>query len=193
MTRALSYSLKVCGFILPVFFAIQLAAGQATTGSVYGQITDPSNAVILGAKVTAQNQATGVAYPGTSDAQGNYVVFNLLPGLYNVTVEKDGFDSATVKNVGIVIDQKQLINFQLKVGAVSTVETVTSAPTMLQTESAETGDVIQSHDILNLPLLGRTFYELTALSAGVTGGAGNTNSFNFSINGQRRVCQRDSD
>lgn len=105
-----------------------------------------------------------------------------------MTVEKDGFDSAAIKAVRITIDQKQLVNFRLKVGAVATMETVTAAPTMLQTESAETGEVIQSHEILDLPLLGRTFYELTLLTAGVSYGAGNTNAFNFSVNGQREYA-----
>lgn len=179
-------------FALLVFVGMcgltSITFGQSTTGSIYGQITDPSNALIVGAGVTALNQATGVSYSGASDGQGNYAIFNLLPGTYNVTVEKDGFDSKTIKGVRIAIDQKQLINFQLKVGAVATVDTVTAAPTMLQTESAETGEVIQSHDILNLPLDGRHFYDLTALTAGVTAGAGNTNTFNFAVNGQREYA-----
>jgi hypothetical protein len=183
-----SLSLAFFTFILIMALTCQRAWTQATTGSIYGQITDPSKALVVDARVTALNQATGVAYPGTSDSQGNYAVFDLLPGVYNVTVEKDGFDSATIKDVRIVIDQKQLINFQLKVGTVSTVETVTAAPTMLKTESAETGDVIQSHDILNLPLNGRHFYDLTSLSAGVTYGAGSTNTFNFAVNGQREYA-----
>jgi len=174
--------------ILVLTLLHSLAFGQATTGSVYGQITDTSKALVVGAKVTALNQATGVSYPGMSDGQGNYSVFNLLPGDYTVTVEKEGFGGAAMKDVRIVIDQKQLINFELKVGAVATVETVTAAPTMLQTENAETGDVIQSHDILDLPLLGRNFTDLVGLSAGVTNAGGSINSFSYSISGQREYA-----
>lgn len=168
--------------------AANMALAQSTTGSIYGQITDPSNAIVVGAKVTATNQATGVTYPGQSDSQGNYAVFNLLPGIYKVSIEKEGFQTAAISDVRIVIDQKQLLNFPLKVGALSTVEVVTAAPTMLQTESAETGDVIQSHDILNLPLLGRTFYDLVGLSAGVTTAGGSINSFSYSVSGQREYA-----
>lgn len=173
-----------------VFFLawVSTAIAQSTTGSIYGKVTDPSSAVVVGAKVTATNQATGVSYPGASDSQGNYVVFNLLPGIYKVAVEEEGFETSAINDVRIVIDQKQLLNFQLKVGAVATVEVVSSAPTMLQTETAETGEVIQSHDILNLPLNGRTFTDLTALTAGVIGGSGNTNQFSWSINGQREYA-----
>jgi len=172
-----------------IITALSLGAfAQSTTGSIYGQISDPSAALVAGAKISAVNVATGVAYPGASDAQGNYAVFHLPPGVYTVTVEKEGFDTATIKDVRIVIDQKQLINFQLKVGATATVETVTAAPTMLQTESNETGDVIQSHDILNLPLLGRNFTDLVGLSAGVTSAGGSINAFSYSISGQREYA-----
>ena len=164
------------------------ARAQSTTGSIYGQITDQSGALVVDADVTALNQATGVSYHGKSDGQGNYAVFNLPPGVYNLSVEKEGFDSPAVKGVRIVIDQKQLVNFHLKVGAVATVETVNAAPTMLQTEGAETGDVIQSHDILDLPLLGRNFTSLVGLSAGVTSAGGSINSFSYSIGGQREYA-----
>jgi hypothetical protein len=173
---------------LLILLLCSIATAQSTSGSVYGQITDQSGAVVIGARVGALNQATGVAYPGSSDGQGNYTVFNLLPGVYSVRVEKEGFDSAAIKDVRIVIDQKQLLNFQLKVGTVGEVETVTGAPTMLQTESTETGDVIQSHDILNLPLLGRNFTDLVGLSAGVTTAGGSINSFSYSISGQREYA-----
>ena len=173
--------LLICGLSVVVF-------AQSTTGSIYGQVTDPTSAAIVGAKVSALNSATGISYPGTSDSQGNYAVFNMLPGNYNVRVGKEGFETAAIHDVRIVIDQRQLLNFQLKVGAATEIMTVTTAPTMLQTATVETGEVIQSHDILNLPLEGRTFYDLTGLTAGVSGGAGNTNAFNFSINGQREYA-----
>jgi len=174
--------------ILAVVAAKPGAFAQSTTGLIYGQIVDPTGALITGAKVTAHNVATGVDYPGTSDGQGNYSVFNLLPGVYKVTAEKQGFETASVGEVRILIDQKQLLNFQMKVGQEATVETVTAAPTLLQTQSAETGDVIQSHDILDLPLLGRNFTDLTGLSAGVTPAGGSINSFSYSISGQREYA-----
>jgi len=168
--------------------SIQGAWSQATTGSIYGRVTDSTQAVIRGAGITVVGERTGVTYLGQSDNDGNYTVYGLPPGPYSVEIKKDGFQSASIKNVLIEIDQKQLLNFEMKVGAASDVVTVTSAPTMLQTESAEQGDVIQSHDILNLPLLGRTFYDLTALTAGVTTAGGSINSFSYSIGGQREYA-----
>ena len=161
------------------------AYAQATTGSIYGQVTDPSNAVVAGATLLAQNQATGVQYRAQSDKQGNYSIPTLPPGQYVVSAEMQGFSHATARDVLISIDRKQLINFELKVGTSTTEVTVTAAPTMLQTQSSETGEVIQSNDILDLPLLGRRFYDLTALTAGVSSVGGSINSFGFSVNGHR--------
>jgi hypothetical protein len=181
-------ALGVAALSLFVTLFISTAAAQSTTGSIYGQVTDPSGAVVIDAGVSAVNQATGVNYAGKSDAQGNYSVFGLPPGIYDVTVKRDGFETGSIKGVRIEIDQKQLLTFQMKVGAIAETVTITSAPTMLQTQSAETGEVIGAHEILDLPLLGRHFYDLTALTAGVSGGAGTINSFNFSVNGQREYA-----
>jgi hypothetical protein len=181
------------GFFLPILLGVliqvnsQNAAAQATTGSIVGSVTDPSKAVIQGAQIAAQNERTGVTYPGESDKQGNYSVYGLPPGPYSVVVKKDGFATATIKNVVIAIDQKQLVNFELKVGTTATEVIVTTAPTMLQTQSSETGEVIRSNDILDLPLLGRTFYQLTELTAGVVSN-NNMNSFGFQVNGQREYA-----
>ena len=188
-----SFLLQISSFLLLIsaFVAIpatQRASAQATTGSIYGRVTDPSQAVVPSAQITAINDSTGVNYPAQSDNDGNYTVHGLPPGKYSMEVKRDGFQTASIKNVLIVIDQKQLLNFELKVGAVSEVMTVTEAPTLLQTESAEEGDVIESQDILNLPLLGRNFTELTAYSAGVTVAGGSINSFSYSIGGQREYA-----
>ncbi|MGA8151845.1 MAG: TonB-dependent receptor [Terriglobales bacterium] len=182
----LRFGAASCAFCLVL--ACQLVVAQSTTGSIYGRVTDPTGAVVVGADVTAVNQATGVNYKSQSDAAGNYTVFSLPPGTYTVSVTNTGFQTAKINNVLITIDQKQLVNFQMNVGTSTETVTVTALPTLLQTQSAETGDVIQSHDILNLPLLGRSFYSLTGLTAGVTAGSGNTNSFNFSVNGQREYA-----
>jgi len=185
MKRPVLQCLVSSAVLCLVLLGAQSLRAQSTTGSIYGQVTDPSGAVVTGAEVTALNQATGVPYKSRTDGSGDYAVFDMPPGVYTVTVNNPGFETAKIDNVRLVIDQKQLLNFALRIGAVNTVETVTAPPTLLQTESSETGDVIQSHDIVNLPLLGRHFYDLTALSAGVTAGAGNTNTFNFAVNGQR--------
>jgi len=165
----------------------QSAWGQATTGSIFGRITDASQAVIPGAEVTAVGVTTGVSYRSSSDNLGNFNVLSLPPGPYTVFVKKDGFETAKATNVVLEIDQKQLLNFELKIGTTTTVVTVTSAPTMLQTQTTETGEVIRPEDVLDLPLLGRHFYDLTSMTAGVVS-INTTNTFGFQVNGQREYA-----
>ena len=182
---------------LKCFFAIlvagvlsvgpESASGQATTGSIVGTVTDPSKAVIVGAEVLALNERTGVSYKGRTDQVGDYVIHALPPSVYAVTVTMQGFQTATSKDIALDIDQKQKVDFQLKVGEQSTV-TVTAAPTLLQTQTAEQGTVIGTEDILDLPLEGRNFSDLTLLVPGVVPIGSNTNALALSVNGQREFA-----
>jgi len=162
--------------------------GQATTGSIVGTVTDPSKAIVAGAEVVALNQETGVSYKGKTNGSGDYVIHNLPPGTYTVSVTNTGFEAESIQNVKLDIDEKQLLDFQLKIGPVSTTTTVTSAPTLLQTQSAELGTVIETQDILDLPLLTRNFFDLTTLVPGVVTVGGSINSFAVSVNGQREYA-----
>jgi hypothetical protein len=161
---------------------------QATTGSITGRVTDPSNAIIVGAQVVAMNQDTGVAYSSATDEHGNFNILEVPPGTYAVKATKAGFEVTTVRNVVMYIDQKQLLDFKLTVGAVTESITITGAQTELQTQSMETSEVITTQDILDLPLLDRNFLSLTTLTAGVVPGASGINAFNISVNGQREYA-----
>jgi hypothetical protein len=179
-----SWLLVIAGLLLILGGASRLTA-QSTTGSIVGHIADPSKALVTGAGVTAVNQDTGVAYKGESNGNGDYVIYSVPPGTYTVSVEKTGFDKATIHDVVLAIDQKQLLNFQLKVGMVSESVIVSTAATLLQTQSMETGEVINTQDILDLPLNGRNFLDLTTLTPGVVSANTAINSFGISVNGQR--------
>jgi len=173
----------LCAFLCPLS-----ARAQATSGSILGHVEDPSGALIVGADLTAVNLDTHISFHGRTDHNGTYVLLHVAPGNYEISATHDGFSRETVPIATIAIDEQLLQNFKLKPGSVDTVTTVSSGPTLLQTQTAETGTVIQTADILDLPLDGRQFYDLTALVPGVLPGPGNTNSFNFSVNGQREYA-----
>ena len=179
--------LRVCGVLFAVLLGAQYVSAQATSGSFVGRVTDPSKAVIVGAHVTARNQNTGVEYTGESDGSGDFVISQVPPGTYTVSVVQPNFETATAKDLELVIDQKLLVNFQLTIGVTATTTTVTAEAPQLQVESAETGQVIESPQILDLPLLGRNFLDLTFLTAGVVHGSGG-NTLNVSVNGQREFA-----
>jgi hypothetical protein len=164
------------------------AGAQATSGTIVGHVMDSTGAFILDADVTAVNLDTQISFHGRTNHLGTYVLLHVAPGNYELTAAHLGFATETVPAATIAIDDQLLQDFKLKLGSVDTVTTVSAAPTLLQTQTAETGTVIQTADILDLPLDGRQFYDLTALVPGVLPGLGNTNSFNFSVNGQREYA-----
>lgn len=161
------------------------ARGQATTGSITGQVTDTTGALIPHADITATEINNGTSFHGRTDGAGEYIVLNVTPGTYKVTATASGFATAVGLNATVAIDQKLLMNFTLKAGAETTTVVVTTAPTMLQTQSSETGAVIGAQDISDLPLLSRNFYALPYLVPGVVTGNGSINAFSISVNGNR--------
>lgn len=157
---------------------------QSTTGSILGRVTDQNGAVIQAATVSMTNEATGLTQTVQTNHDGDFLLPNLPPNSYSVNVSITGYKTATRGGIRLLIDQKLRLDFSLEVGAISETINITTEPPILQTESAETGEVIQSKQILDLPLLGRNFLELTNLTPGVVSGSGG-NTLNRSINGQR--------
>src|ERR1035437_9769135 len=84
-----------CGFLAP---SVRVW-GQATTGSILGCLLDPSGGLVGGANIRVQNQASGLAQTGRSSSQGEYSISGLPPGVYTLTVSKEGF--ATVARPGL--------------------------------------------------------------------------------------------
>jgi len=159
--------------------------GQATTGQIVGQVTDPTGAIIRGAAITVIDEDKGVSFTGESDASGNYTVLSMPPGIYSVTASAPGFAEARFAHAVLAIDQQMALNFKLKVGNVSSSVEVTEAPSVLQSQSAEVGTVISGDSIVDLPLAGRNFYALTMLVPGVSTGSSGINALNISVSGQR--------
>jgi hypothetical protein len=202
MTRRLAISSYRCSFVCFLATAllaclVTAARAQVSTASINGTVTDPSGALIPGATVTLKNVATNVERSTTTNTAGNYVLVNINPGRYTVTVHKDGFTTASQPEFELQVNQTSTLDFSLHVG--STVESVTveAAEAGLQTSTSELGAVIDRRSVNDLPLNGRNFTQLLNLTPGVStvntaqnGSnqqfAGNTiGSFSFpSINGQ---------
>jgi hypothetical protein len=176
----------VAASCVAICFAIPIMA-QATSGSILGQVKDPSQAAIEGAVVTAKNEATGLEQRTQSDANGDYILSNLSPGFYTINISKTGFKSLARGPIKLLVDQKLRLDLELSIGEISEVIRVANEAPLLQTQSADTGEVIQSRQILDLPLLGRNFLDLALLNTGTTRGAGG-NNVNISVNGQREFA-----
>ncbi|HZB47293.1 MAG TPA: carboxypeptidase-like regulatory domain-containing protein, partial [Pyrinomonadaceae bacterium] len=139
---------------------------QVNSASVTGLVTDTAGAVVPDASVTLKNRATNVETTATTDSSGYYTFASVPVGDYTVTVERQGFKRVVVEEVKLDVGQKARVDAALEVGAVTETVTVTSA-TLLTTQEATTGGVIDNHLVEQLPLSGRNWDDLISLVPGV--------------------------
>lgn len=143
-----------------------LGSGQTVNASLSGTVTDASGALVPEVAVTATNTETGVATKTTSDASGHYTLPSLSPGTYNLTFGKEGFSSTVINGVTLQVDQQATLDATLKVGNVSQQVVVTGEAPIVNTESATVGTVIDTRQVLDLPLNLREFGSLATLVPG---------------------------
>jgi hypothetical protein len=152
------------------------AVAQAGRGSISGLVTDPTGAIVPGAKVLLQSPATGVKLATVSTAAGLYSFVSLAPGNYQITASAKGFETLVEKNITVTVDQVSSVNLSLKVGSVEEVVTVNEATALVETSNSTVGQLISSDTIDRVPLLTRNVFDLVQLSAGVTPANGAPNS-----------------
>jgi Carboxypeptidase regulatory-like domain/TonB dependent receptor-like, beta-barrel len=171
------------------------ATAQTINGLITGTITDTSGAVVPGAKVQVINLGTSATRSAETDTTGSYIIPQLPPGLYSISVKKEGFATQTRSNVQLTVNQSLTIDFKLTVSAARQTVEVTGAPPLLNTTSATLRDVVQHQAIVDLPLNGQQFTQLALLTPGAApvqnnqqGGftvAEGVGSISPSVNGQR--------
>ncbi|HZS04145.1 MAG TPA: carboxypeptidase regulatory-like domain-containing protein [Blastocatellia bacterium] len=146
-------------------FSVLAATGKAqTSGEITGLVTDSSGAAVSGAVVTATNKATGAPRKVTTNSEGLYAFPSLLPGVYELKVEQAGFKTARLDNVRIEVQQTARLDVAMEVGAVGETLTITSNSALLNAETATVGTVIENKIVTELPLNGRNYLNLVALS-----------------------------
>jgi hypothetical protein len=150
---------------------------QTITGSVRGTVTDPSGAVVAGAKVIATNVDTGVATKTVSDASGVYDIQFLNLGNYTVTITAPGFDTSSIGPFRLQIDQIAKIDAKLQVGvAATTINVAASAGAVLNTEDATLGTSLSAHALESMPLPGQNVLYATMFVPGAVNPTANTMS-----------------
>jgi len=142
------------------------ALGQRSTASVAGSIVDTSESGVPRAHVNVRNLATGAETAVVSNDLGFYVVPALPAGQYSVTVSKPGFQTQTVPQLVLEVDQNATINITMKVGAVAETVTVSAQAIDVDTRTATLNTVINQKQIAELPLNGRNILQLTQLTPG---------------------------
>ncbi len=143
---------------------------QAITATVVGSVTDPSGAAVPAAKVNIANKQTGVQRSTTSDSTGSYTFTFLNPGSWAVTVEAKGFQKSETGTFQLSVDQVARVDVKMTIGQASETVQVAAEAVLLQTEDAAVGTVINSQQVVELPLNGRSFVQLALLTPGVNPG-----------------------
>jgi hypothetical protein len=153
--------------VLCLFALAAPLCAQFDTAEVLGIVKDPSGGGIPKASVTLLNQGTGIESRSTTDESGNYDFLNVKVGRYTITVEAPGFSKASTSDVEVQVGARQRVDISMKVGNVSESVEVTGAAAQLDTDNSEKGQVIDTQQIVELPLNGRNYADLALLSTNV--------------------------
>ena len=178
-------------FFVPLLFCAHALFAQFDNATVLGSSKDAQSNVFTGSTVTLSNLSTGVQQSAATDTLGNYQFFNVRIGDYNLKAESDGFKTATSSKFTVTVNARQRVDLTLEVGQASESVTVTGAAAVLETDSSERGQVVNSQQIVDLPLNGRNYADLTLLAPGVrrsvlmTGDISSNRDASYNVNGRR--------
>ncbi len=159
------------------------AAFADVFATIRGIVTDPTGAVISGAQVTATNTQTGISKTTTSQSTGLYEFLQLPLGTYTVTVTKQNFKTFKSSQFTLTVNQVYDLAAKLEVGLASETVEVRANPVQVETTSIQQSTLINSQQIVDLPLNGRNFTQLEQLAPGVM--ASNDRFGTFSVNGSQ--------
>jgi hypothetical protein len=168
-----------------------LLAQTATTGEIVGLVTDPSGAIVAGAKVALTSDA-GVRRESQTGGTGRYTFALLQPGVYRLEVTQSGFAAVRLEGIIVKITETSVVDVALKVASAQTTISVTAQTPLVQTESSAVGTVIDANQMSALPLPTRNFQQLLTLTTGTSGSLENSSELGrgdsaIYVNGQRAV------
>ncbi len=145
--------------------------GQASElGQIAGTVTDQQGGVVQGATVTITNTGTSAVRTTTSDSQGAFAARSLVPGVYRIEVSSASFQTQVQDRIKLDVSGSVTLDFHLTVGQVSQKIEVQAESALLQTEESSVGTVISNTQVVELPLNGRDFNNLTRLTPGAVRG-----------------------
>ncbi|MGB0034959.1 MAG: carboxypeptidase regulatory-like domain-containing protein, partial [Candidatus Acidiferrales bacterium] len=163
------------------------AAAQVTTADINGHVSDPKGLAVPGAKVTVSSKDTGFLRDAATADTGDFAINLIPPGIYKVTVEKQGFSTAVFDHVELIVGQKRNFEVALKIGSSSQTIMVTEEAPLVETTSSEIQGSISPLEVRNLPVVDRNFAGLMSLVPGVRPAENfdptKTRSGNVTVNG----------
>jgi hypothetical protein len=162
MLRHVCIAAAILGFVLA-----SPTTPQTISGDLVVNAYDSSGAVVTGAKLILTEVATGVKHESATDSLGSALLPQLKPGLYHLSVSSAGFQTKEVTDIRIQVGQRARVDVEMSVGQLTESVTVSAAAaTLLNSESAAIGQVLEQQAIVNLPLSSRNFIQLATLTSG---------------------------
>src|SRR6267378_1397965 len=183
--------MKLRLLVVFVLLSTAMLVGQTFRGTILGTVTDPSGAVVSGAKVTVKNVGTGLERTTDTSADGSYALPELPIGTYTVSVTLTGFQTSVTTGVTVDVAGERRVDAAMKTGQVSsTVEVSADTLPLVETTTNTLGGVLTAQTVENMPVNGRDYTKLIYLNPGVAGSpdqiSDSPGSFGeFSMNGAR--------
>jgi hypothetical protein len=141
---------------------------QISTATLTGSVADATGAAVSGATVQVKSNSTQFVRNATANGNGEYVIPDLSPAHYTITVRASGFKAYIVPDIELLVAQRAQINVKLEVGQVDQSLTVSAVAPIIDTSSAAVGQVVDTQTVDRMPLNGRSFWQLTSLTPGAT-------------------------
>ena len=139
-----------CATLVLVFLITSVVAFAQTEGArISGRVTDPTGAVIAGAECKITNLETNLATTTSTNKDGIYVISNLRPATYKLTIQKEDFRTVVRPDLQLYVQDAVNENFTLALGLVSETSTVMGTP-LLQTDSAAVSTVVDERFVHNM-------------------------------------------
>jgi hypothetical protein len=171
LSRVLPGGLCLVRVLIAAALAVapSVANGQAVTGTLLGNVTDSSGAALPGATVTATEVQTNISRSTVTNQTGYYILSSLQNGTYEVSAEMQGFKKVIRQNVRVDVNTTIRIDLSLELGQLTETVTVAAETPVLQTDRTDTGRVIESKMVAELPLtFNRNFQSLMMTVPGIT-------------------------
>jgi hypothetical protein len=193
-----SYSKKLLLYTSLVILAGALAASNLSAqgeSSLWGSVSDASDAGIAGATVVITNLETGTERSLVTDDSGRFNAPALPVGRYEISASKTGFRTDRRTSITLVVGQRDEVNLKLQVGDVHQIVEVPAVPTYVQITTEDISGLVGERQVKDLPLNGRSYDQLLTLNPGIVnytsqraGGIGTSNSVvgnMFAVSGRR--------
>ena len=159
--------LRFTFLLMVVALAVPVLQAQVATGTVTGSVTDQTEAVIPGARITLTDTATQKQHTTTSDSQGGFTFASLSEGFYSLIIEAQGFAKFSVPKLQVNVGQTSKVIAKMEIAKVGSEVVVTSEQSVVETESIELKNSVDRAQIINLPLPTRNPLDLVRTMPGI--------------------------